>query len=58
MKDLVSKKRYKKRILICQTCPFWDSNLNRCKKCGCFLLIKAALSVTKCPERKWFANNV
>ena len=58
MKDLVSKKRYKERIKICQPCEYWDSSLNRCKKCGCFLLLKAALSITKCPENKWPKENV
>ena len=56
MKDLISKERYKQRIHICQKCEFWDSDLNRCKKCGCFLLIKAALKITKCPLQKWEQN--
>jgi hypothetical protein len=51
--NLVSKERYKERIKICQACDFWNPKLNQCKKCGCFLLLKAALSITKCPEKKW-----
>ena len=53
MVDLISKQRYKKRMLTCIKCDHYDESLNRCKKCGCFLILKAALKITKCPENKW-----
>ena len=51
--NIISKKRYKERISTCLECEFYSETLNRCKKCGCFLLIKAALRDTKCPLNKW-----
>ena len=51
--NIISKARYKHRITTCLDCEHYSEALNRCKKCGCFLLIKAALRDTKCPLQKW-----
>ena len=53
MKDIVSKDLYKQRIKICQSCPHYQKKFNRCKECGCFLLIKAIITATKSPLKKW-----
>ena len=53
MNDLISKARYKERMKVCLKCEHYQASLNRCKKCGCFLILKAALKSTKCPESKW-----
>ena len=50
---LISKERYKQRIQICLGCELYEKKLNRCKSCGCFLILKAILRDTKCPEGKW-----
>lgn len=51
--SLISKERYKDRMTTCLDCEHYSSSLNRCKKCGCFLILKAALKDTKCPMGKW-----
>ena len=51
--NLISKSRYKERMKICLTCESYSSSLNRCKECGCFLILKAALKTTQCPLNKW-----
>tara|TARA_B100000287_G_C20103009_1_gene571168 strand:- start:142 stop:318 length:177 start_codon:yes stop_codon:yes gene_type:complete len=54
----VSKAIFKQRINICKQCPSFDPALNRCKECGCFLLLKAFIKATKCPLNKWeFLND-
>ncbi len=51
--NLISKERYKKRMKICLKCEFFEPKLNRCLKCGCFLMVKAAFRTTSCPIDKW-----
>jgi|13_taG_2_1085334.scaffolds.fasta_scaffold00788_20 hypothetical protein len=58
MSAFISKSIYKKRIEICTTCEHFDSKLNRCNLCKCFLLLKAVLKEQKCPERKWPENGL
>ena len=53
MSKYISKEIYKQRIQTCTLCPKYDENFNRCKECGCFLLLKAVLTFTKCPLNKW-----
>ena len=51
----------KKRIEICESCPFFISLTRQCKKCGCFMDAKTKLAEASCPEHKWEAelqNNV
>lgn len=50
---IISKQRYRKRIKTCLECESYDPKYNRCKECGCFLLLKAALINTSCPKDKW-----
>lgn len=35
----------------CQACPLLQND--RCTKCGCFMRVKVAFTVTKCPVGKW-----
>ena len=53
----VSKKIFKERINTCKNCDSFDPALNRCKECGCFLILKAFIKATKCPLDKWEADN-
>lgn len=41
------------RLQICQSCDFFDSNQNRCRKCGCFMAVKTYLKAERCPIGKW-----
>jgi len=44
---------YNQRIEICKGCEFFNAESDRCKKCGCFLKIKASWNSEKCPLDKW-----
>lgn len=54
---IIEKEEYKRRLKICFDCPAYQKSLNRCKNCGCFLILKAALKASECPLEKW-KNNV
>jgi hypothetical protein len=45
-----------KRLEICKTCPYYDKNLTRCEKCGCFMEFKTLLMDSECPIGKWKAE--
>jgi hypothetical protein len=53
----VSKELYKERIKICTECSSYNEKLNQCEECGCFLLLKAFLTITTCPLDKWPKQN-
>jgi len=39
------------RLAICNSCKEFDGR--KCKLCGCFMFLKAALAATSCPIKKW-----
>lgn len=41
----------------CLKCPSYETKFNRCKECGCFLILKAAMNSTQCPLNKWNDND-
>ena len=41
------------RLSICRTCPELVSSVNQCKKCGCYIELKAKSDSAKCPLGKW-----
>ena len=41
------------RLQICRDCPFFIGLTTQCKKCGCVMLGKVKLEVSKCPIGKW-----
>jgi hypothetical protein len=49
----IAKAEGKRRMDICRGCPFFDSKLKRCRKCGCFMEAKTKIPGQKCPEGKW-----
>ena len=48
-----SKEEFKRRIHICYDCPEYRQITRQCKKCNCFLFLKAFLENSKCPLGKW-----
>lgn len=44
---------YQKRLEVCNNCEWFDHEAERCRKCGCFVKIKARLMSDKCPLNKW-----
>ncbi len=50
---LVNKETYKERLNICRGCDEYFKPTGNCKLCGCFMRIKASISVMECPIGKW-----
>jgi hypothetical protein len=40
------------RMEICRACPEL-TNLDRCRKCGCFMVAKTRVKGARCPLGKW-----
>jgi len=53
MKLKTSNKVYNERMEICKGCKHFRKSVSQCKKCGCFMKLKAKVSFTKCPDGKW-----
>lgn len=49
----VSNNVQEERMLICQSCEFFDKTKEICLKCGCYLSIKTRWASESCPEGKW-----
>ena len=49
--DIVSDDEYEKRLAVCGTCE--KLNAGTCMSCGCYVEIRAAAKVSKCPNKKW-----
>jgi len=43
----------KVRIEACRACPSWSKQTNRCTECGCQMKVKAKLTSSECPLKKW-----
>lgn len=41
------------RLEICKQCEHFNAHLYQCRHCKCFLKLKAAVNVWKCPLDKW-----
>lgn len=48
-----SKEEFKTRINICYQCEHYRAITKQCKKCNCFLFLKAFLKNSECPIGKW-----
>jgi hypothetical protein len=44
---------YKDRLSICNDCVYYFSPTGQCKRCLCFMKIKARLAPMSCPEKYW-----
>ena len=53
----VEKEIFQERINICRSCNYYFKPTGNCKRCGCFMRIKASISVMECPEKKWLKVN-
>jgi uncharacterized paraquat-inducible protein A len=47
------KEVIEQRLEICKVCPAFRPKTQRCSKCGCFMQLKATLTLAKCPIGKW-----
>lgn len=44
---------YDTRIYLCTTCADYSKLLGNCKKCLCFVKVKAKFASEQCPLGKW-----
>jgi hypothetical protein len=51
--DHVSKEIVEKRLSVCDGCEHMFKATKQCKKCGCFMTLKAKLPHSECPVGKW-----
>lgn len=49
----ISKEDADARLSICKGCEFFNSQQERCGKCGCKMAVKTYLKAEKCPVGKW-----
>lgn len=43
----------KARMETCRACPSWSKQSNKCTECGCQMKVKAKLTSSECPLKKW-----
>ena len=49
----VSDDVFAERMSTCSGCPQFIKMTKQCKKCGCFMNLKAKLENASCPLNKW-----
>ena len=52
-KFFVTDEIYKDRIAICKECVYYSKALGQCKRCLCFMKIKARIGGQECPQKYW-----
>lgn len=49
--DRVSEEQYEARLTICKDCDYL--NAGTCGACGCYVELRAAAQISRCPYKKW-----
>lgn len=49
--DRASDELYQNRLALCKECDYL--NEGTCGACGCFVELRAATAIGKCPYKKW-----
>ena len=52
-KFFVPNEVYEDRIAICKDCVYYSKPLGQCKRCLCFMKIKARIAPMECPQQYW-----
>ena len=52
-KFFVPNEVYEDRIAICKDCVYYSKPLGQCKRCLCFMKIKARIAPMECPQKYW-----
>ena len=52
-KFFTSQEVYEDRLAICKECIYYFKPTGQCKRCLCFMKIKARLAPMECPEKMW-----
>jgi hypothetical protein len=53
---ILSEEKVQVRRSICETCEYWNSTTELCKKCGCYMPWKWQLAPATCPEHRWMSE--
>ena len=56
-KFFVGQQTYDKRIAICKSCAYYFKPSGQCKRCLCFMKIKARIGSQSCPQKFWDKTN-
>ena len=49
----VTEAEYKERLEMCASCEHLDKEKSKCKRCGCYMPVKAKWATADCPVNKW-----
>mgnify|MGYP003626174565 CR=1 FL=1 len=49
----VTNEVYEDRMAICKECVYYSKPLGQCKRCLCFMKIKARIGGQSCPQKFW-----
>ena len=52
-KFFVGQQTYEKRMAICKGCAYYFKPSGQCKRCLCFMKIKARIGSQSCPQKYW-----
>ncbi|MEM1393156.1 MAG: DUF6171 family protein [Cyanobacteria bacterium P01_D01_bin.116] len=50
---LAKNSKVEERLEICSSCAKYNPEAKRCTVCGCFMLVKANIETSECPDGKW-----
>ena len=53
IKFFVKDNVYKDRLDICKKCEYYFAPTGQCKRCLCFMKIKAKIGPMECPQKYW-----
>ncbi|CBK74094.1 hypothetical protein CIY_12720 [Butyrivibrio fibrisolvens 16/4] len=49
--DMAGDEEYEARLLVCRQCE--KLNAGTCMSCGCYVELRAAAKISRCPNKKW-----
>ena len=52
-KFFVPNEIYEDRMAICKECVYYSKTLGQCKRCLCFMRVKARIAPMECPQKYW-----
>jgi predicted Zn-ribbon and HTH transcriptional regulator len=55
MEEIVDDETQASRLALCNACDSLFTPTMQCKKCGCFVNVKASFARSNCPAGKWLA---
>jgi len=53
----VTHKEAANRYAICETCPSYDNQTQRCALCNCWMPAIVVRTYARCPDKKWWVGS-